>query len=155
MVIWIHCLPRKGVVSTTLSPCAIISGQTLQYPQHLRSEFVSCFQTYEYNQPTNSIKDRILGAICLVATGNDQVTCRFCSLCTGKVVTRTHCILLSMTPGLMQRFIKIKLELKANIGQHFLTDHFGADLSCWCQHYRSVWWINSIISIKWIIMRWW
>ena len=70
VVMWINYFLRKGGFISTLSPSAIIGGQTLQYPQHLRAEFGSYVQTHEENQPTNIIKERTVGSISLSTTGN-------------------------------------------------------------------------------------
>ena len=70
VVMWLNSFPRKGGVSTTLSPQAIIWGQTLSSDVHCRAEFGDYVQTHEDNNPTNSMADRTLGAICLGPTRN-------------------------------------------------------------------------------------
>ena len=83
---WLNMFPRKGGVSKTLSPHALLTGQTWSYTTHCKLEFGDYVQTHEEHD--NSMAARTIGAIALHPTGNTQGGYFFFSLTTGRVLNR-------------------------------------------------------------------
>ena len=83
---WLNMFPRKGGVSKTLSPRALLTGQTWSYTTHCKLEFGDSVQTHEEHD--NSISARTIGAIALRPTGNTHGGYFFFSLTTGGVLNR-------------------------------------------------------------------
>ena len=83
---WLNMFPRKGGVSKTLSPRALLTGQTWSYNTHCKLEFGDYVQTHEEHD--NSMAARTIGAIALCPTGNTQGGYFFFSLTTGRVLNR-------------------------------------------------------------------
>ena len=46
-VFWLNSFPAQDGVSDTLSPCTLVTGQTLDYNKHCRLEFATYAQTHE------------------------------------------------------------------------------------------------------------
>ena len=84
-VFWLNTLPTRDGVSSTHSPCYLMTGQELDYNNHVRLEFGEYVQTHE--EHTNNMDKRTMGAICLGPTGNQQGSHWFLSLATGARVS--------------------------------------------------------------------
>jgi hypothetical protein len=76
--------PTKGVVSDTLSPKTIMSGETLDYKKHLSLQLRQYFQVREEDNPRNSQIARTKGEISLGPSGNLQGGFKFMDLNSGK-----------------------------------------------------------------------
>ena len=83
---WLTMFPRKGGVSKTLSPHALLTGQSWSYTTHCKLEFSDYVQTHEEHD--NSMAGQTIGAIALRPTGNTQGGYFFFSLTTGRVLNR-------------------------------------------------------------------
>jgi hypothetical protein len=77
---------EKGV-SQYLSPLTILEGVVLDYNLHFQVIFGEHAHTYE--DTTNTMKSRTVGAIALGPNGNLQGGVRFYSLITGKILNRS------------------------------------------------------------------
>jgi hypothetical protein len=84
----LNMFPIKGGVSNTLSPRAIVSGTANPDYTKMKLEFGTYVQVFEDNNPTNTTKTRMTGAIAPNPTGNIQGDYYFMSLTTGE---RLHC----------------------------------------------------------------
>jgi hypothetical protein len=84
----LNSFPVKGGISDTLSPRAIMSGDTLHYKRHLSIKVGDYCQVHEQDEPRNSNVARTQGAICLGPTGNKQGGFFFMSLTTGQKINR-------------------------------------------------------------------
>ena len=84
-VFWLNALPARDGVSSTHSPRYLMTGQELNYNNHVRLEFGEYVQTHE--EHTNNMNKRTMGAICLGPTGNQQGSHWFLSLATGARVS--------------------------------------------------------------------
>ena len=80
--------PPKGGLSDTISPKTIMTGETLNFKQHLRLQIGQYCQVHEEDTPRNSQFPRTKGAICLGPSGNIQGGYKFMSLKSGKKITR-------------------------------------------------------------------
>jgi hypothetical protein len=78
---------RKGV-SQYLSPLTILEGVVLDYSLHFQVIFGEYAQSYE--DTTNTMKSRTVGAIALGPNGNLQGGIRLFSLVTGKILNRSR-----------------------------------------------------------------
>jgi hypothetical protein len=72
--------PTKGVVSDTLSPKTIMSGEMLDYNKHLSLQLGQYCQVHEEDNPRNSQIARTKGAIYLGPSGNLQGGFKFVAL---------------------------------------------------------------------------
>jgi hypothetical protein len=79
-------IPTKGVVSDTLSPNTIMSGETLDYKKHLSLQLGQYCQVHEEDNPRNSQIARTKGAISLGPSGNLQGGFKFMALNSGKKI---------------------------------------------------------------------
>ena len=79
---WLNMFPRKGGVSKTLSPRALLTGKTWSYTTHCKLEFGDYVQTHEEHD--NSMVARTIGAIALRPTGNAQRSYFFLALLLGE-----------------------------------------------------------------------
>ena len=84
-VFWLNALPARDGVSSTHSPRYLMTGQELNYNNHVRLEFGEYVQTHE--EHTNNMNETTMGAICLGPTGNQQGSHWFLSLATGARVS--------------------------------------------------------------------
>jgi hypothetical protein len=75
--------PTKGLVSETLSPKTIMSGEILHYKNHLSVQIGQYCQVHEEGDPCNSQLARTKRAISLGPSGNLQVGLKFLALNTG------------------------------------------------------------------------
>ena len=78
---WLNMFPRQGGASKTLSPRALLTGQSWSYTTHCKLEFGDYVQTHEEHD--NSMAARTIGAIALRPTGNTEGGYFFFSLTTG------------------------------------------------------------------------
>ena len=83
---WLNMFPRKGGVSKTLSPHALLTGQSWSYTTHCKLEFGDYVQTHEEHD--NSMAAGTIGAIALCPTGNTQGGYFVFSLTTRRVLNR-------------------------------------------------------------------
>jgi hypothetical protein len=80
--------PSKGVVSDTLSPKTIMSGETLDFKKHLSLQIGQYCQVHEEDTPRNSQVARTKGTISLGPSGNIQGGFKFMDLNSGKKIVR-------------------------------------------------------------------
>jgi hypothetical protein len=80
--------PTKGGVIETLSPKNVMSGETLDYKNHLRLQIGQYFQVHEEDHPRNSQLACTKGAISLGPSGHLQGGFRFMALNTRKKIVR-------------------------------------------------------------------
>ena len=78
----------KGGISETLSPKAIMLGETLDYKKHLHLPFGQYCQVHKEDHPRNSQLPRMRGAIYIGPSGNLQGGHKFMALNSGKKITR-------------------------------------------------------------------
>ena len=98
---WLNMFPRKGGVSKTLSPRALLTGKTWSYTTHCKLEFGDYVQTHEEHE--NSMVAWTIGAIALRPTGNAQGSYFFFSLTTGRVLNRGRWTSLPMPNEVIDR----------------------------------------------------
>jgi hypothetical protein len=84
----LNFFPTKGLISDTLSPKTIMSGETLDYKKHLSLQVGQYCQVHEEDTPQNSQSPRTKGVILLGPSGNLQGGCKFMPLNTAKKITR-------------------------------------------------------------------
>jgi hypothetical protein len=90
----LNFFPTKGVVSDTLSPKTIMSGETLEYKKHLSLQLGHYCQVHEEDNPRNSQIARTKGSIFLRPSGNLQGGFKFMALNSGnKIVGRSWDVL--------------------------------------------------------------
>jgi hypothetical protein len=89
-------LPTKGVVSDTLSPKTIISGEMLDYKKHLSLQLGQYFQVHEEDNPRNSHIARNKGVISLGPSGNLQGGFKFMALSSSKKIIRRSWYVITM-----------------------------------------------------------
>ena len=80
--------PTKAGISNTLSPRAILTGESLDYSKHLSLQLGQYCQVHEEDTPRNGQAARTKGAICMGTCGNQQGGYKFLSLRSGKKITR-------------------------------------------------------------------
>ena len=114
---WLNMFPRKGGVSKTLSPRALLTGQTWSYTMHSKLEFGDYVQTHEEHD--NSMAARTIGAIALRPTGNTQGGYFFFSLTTGRVLNRGRWTSLPMPNEVIDRVHRMARQEHGNIGLLF------------------------------------
>ena len=98
---WLNMFPRKGGISTTMSPRTLLTGLTMNYNRHCRLEFGEYVQTHEEHD--NSLNPRTIGALALRPTGNVQGGYFFFSLTTGKVINRMRWTTIPMPKEVIER----------------------------------------------------
>ena len=114
---WLNMFPRKGGVSKTLSPRALLTGQTWSYTTHCKLEFGDYIQTHEEHD--NSMAARTIGAIALRPTGNAQGGYFFFSLTTGRVLNRGRWTTLPMPNEVIDRVHRMARQEHGNNGLIF------------------------------------
>ena len=114
---WLNMFPRKGGVSKTLSPRALLTGQTWSYTTHCKLEFGDYVQTHEEHD--NSMAARTIGAIALRPTGNTQDGYFFSSLTTGRVLNRGRWTSLPMPNEVIDRVHRMAHQEHGNNGLLF------------------------------------
>ena len=114
---WLNMFPRKGGVSKTLSPCALLTGQSWSYTTHCKLEFGDYVQTHEEHD--NSMAARTIGAIALCPTGNTQGGYFFFSLTTGRVLNRGWWTSLPMPNEVIDRVHRMARQEHGNNGLLF------------------------------------
>ena len=120
-VFWLNAFPPRGGISTTLSPRAIVTGQTVHHDRHCKYEFGQYVQTHEPHD--NTMAPRTVGAIALRPTGNAQGSYYFFSLDSGRVINRLHATPLPMPNEVKDRVLLLARRQKANPGLIFLDRH--------------------------------
>ena len=114
---WLNMFPRKGGVSKTLSPRALLTGKTWSYTTHCKLEFGDYVQTHEEHD--NSMAARTIGAIALHPTGNTQGGYFFFSLTTGRVLNRGRWTSLPMPNEVIDRVRRMAFQEHGNNGLLF------------------------------------
>ena len=100
-IFWLNTLPARDGVSSMQSPRYLMTGQELDYNNHVRLEFGEYVQTHK--EHTNNMDKRTMGAICLGPTGNQQRSHWFLSLATGAQVSRRKWTQLPMPQEVIHR----------------------------------------------------
>jgi hypothetical protein len=88
VMFYINAFVWKKGVSQYLSPLSILEGVVLDYNLHFNVIFGEYAHTYD--DTTNTMKSRTVGAIALGPNGNLQGGVRFYSLVTGKILNRSR-----------------------------------------------------------------
>jgi hypothetical protein len=88
VMFYINAFVWKQGVSQYLSPLTILEGVVLDYNLHFNVIFGEYAHTYD--DTTNTMKSRTVGAIALGPNGNLQGGIRFYSLVTGKILNRSR-----------------------------------------------------------------
>jgi hypothetical protein len=88
VMFYINVFVWKQGVSQYLSPLTILDGVVLDYNLHFQVIFGEYAHTYD--DTTNTMKSRTVGAIALGPNGNLQGGVRFFSLLTGKILSRSR-----------------------------------------------------------------
>ena len=114
---WLNMFPRKGGISKTLSPRALLTGQSWSYTTHCKLEFGDYVQTHEEHD--NSMVARTIGAIALRPTGNTQGGYFFFSLTTGRVLNRARWTSLPMPNEVINRVHRMARQEHGNNGLLF------------------------------------
>ena len=114
---WLNMFPRKGGRSKTLSPRALLTGQSWSYTTHCKLEFGDYVQTHEEHD--NSMAARTIGAIALRPTGNAQGGYFFFSLTTGCVLNRGRWTSLPMPNEVIDRVHRMAHQEHGNNGLTF------------------------------------
>jgi hypothetical protein len=117
-IYWLNAFPHPNGVSANLSPCTIITGQTVDFNRHCKYEFGQYVQTHE--QHDNSMAPRTTGALAVRPTGNAQGNYYFFSLSTGRIINRAHATKLPMPDDVIERVHALAHRQKANPGLVFL-----------------------------------
>ena len=99
----LNFFPTKGGISDTLSPKTIMSGETLDYKNHLRLPIGQYCQVHEEDIPRNSMRPWTKGAILLGPSGNLQGSFKFMALSTGKKIVRRTWDMISMPDTVIAR----------------------------------------------------
>lgn len=102
-VMWMNTQPSKNGVSTTFSPCEIMTNTGLDYSKHCKVPFGSYCQVFQENQPSNSDVERTVDAICLGWTGNAQGGYKILSLATRKKIVRNQFVALPMPKAIIEQ----------------------------------------------------
>ena len=113
----LNMFPRKGGVSKTLSPRALLTGKTWSYTTHCKLEFGDYVQTHEEHD--NSMAAWTIGAIALRPTGNSQGGYFFFSLTTGRVLNRGRWTSLPMPNEVIDRVHRMACQEHGNNGLLF------------------------------------
>ena len=96
----LNFFPTKDIISTTVSPNTIMTGETLDYKHHLSLQIGTYCQVHEEDLPRNSQVPRTKAAICLGPSNNIQGSYKFMSLHSGvrspdAVGPNCQCLILS------------------------------------------------------------
>ncbi|MGL5934526.1 MAG: hypothetical protein ACRCZI_02770, partial [Cetobacterium sp.] len=114
--------PTKAGISESLSPRAIMTGNTLDYKRDLCLQFGEYCQVHEEDEPRNGENPRTRGAICLGPSGNRQGGFKFLSLQSGKKITRKSWDALPMPDTVITR---VELLAKGQPEQLTFKDRKG------------------------------
>ena len=76
------CSLKKGGVSKTLRPCALLTGQSWSYTTDCKLEFGDYIQTHEEHD--NSMAARIMGEMPYALPETDRVAISFIALLPGE-----------------------------------------------------------------------
>ena len=114
---WLNMFPRKGGISKTLSPRALLTGQSWSYTTHCKLEFGDYVQTHEEHD--NSMAAWIIGAIAVRPTGSAQGGYFFFSLTSGRVLNRWRWTSLPMPNEVIDRVHRMAHQEHGNNGLNF------------------------------------
>jgi hypothetical protein len=120
-VYWLNAFPHLNGVSNNLSPCTIISGQTVDFNRHCKYELRQYVQTHKQHDNSTMVPGTI-GALAMHPAGNAQGNYYFISLSTGQIVNHAHATKLPMPNDVIKRVHALVHRQKANPGLVFL-DH--------------------------------
>jgi hypothetical protein len=65
ITLWLNAFTPKNGVSDTFSHMMTTTGTRISFKQPCKVPFGSYVETHEENKPTNTLKERTRGAICL------------------------------------------------------------------------------------------
>ena len=114
---WLNMFPRKGGISKTLSPYALLTKKTWSYTTHCKLEFGDYVQTHEEHD--NSMAAWTIGAIALRPTGNTQGGYFFFSLTTRRVLNQGWWTSLPMPNEVIDRVHRMARQEHGNNGLFF------------------------------------
>lgn len=86
-VFWVNSFPKRSGVSDTMSPREIVKGVKIDFARDCALPFGAYVQLHEKHTPSNALKPRTTGAICVGPAGNAQGDMYFYSLSTRVVRT--------------------------------------------------------------------
>jgi len=121
-VFWLNCFPHNDGLHNILSPLTIIMGSKIDFNKHCRLQFGTYVQMHELHN--NSLLPRMVGAIALCPTGNEQGSYYFLSLHTGKRVVRNNWTVLPMPAEVIATVHQLAVTCKKYKGIT-LTDKDG------------------------------
>ena len=99
-----------------------MTDNTLYYYKQYRVEFGTYAETHEDEPPTNTMSERLQGAIYLGTTSNLKGSCKFISIRTGKIITRNKCTPLSMTQFVINQVEDMYINENHNKNVSSLTE---------------------------------
>lgn len=105
----INLFPKAGGLSSNSSPKELFTGRKLDYSIECKLAFGDYVQVHEENSPSNTMKERTIGAIALGSSGNLQGSYDFLSLSTWKVIKRRSFTQLPV-PSIVIEVINAKAE---------------------------------------------
>jgi hypothetical protein len=113
VVSWLNMFPRRGGISDTLSPRAIIHGTNPNYDTMCRVPFGAYCQVHDEPSPSNTTTPRTTPALALNARGNLQGGYNFISLETWQLLTWRQWTELPMPPEvIVDVHTRVRHELK-------------------------------------------
>ena len=105
---WLNAIPVNSGVSSTYRPRTIMTGTTLYWTKHLKSEFGAYCEVHEEHKPTNTIDNECnRSAICLGSIENFQGSYTFLCLNTGNWITCKKFIMVPMPVSVVERVEKL------------------------------------------------
>ena len=119
VVTWLNAFPPKNGISRTYSPRTILTGKTLDFEKHCKLPFGSYAQTFEDNDPSNTMDARMAASICLGPTTNFQGSYKFLHIGTGRTVTRRQWTELAMPNWAIDRVNALAQKEKSEGGLVF------------------------------------
>ena len=84
-VFWIHVLPESDGMSSTIRPCAIVTGNTINFHKSCQLEFGEYVQTHESGDD-NIINEHTSSGIDHRSTGNFQGIWKFLIFASGQKI---------------------------------------------------------------------
>jgi hypothetical protein len=124
VTLWINAFPPKSGVSYTFIPRTSMTGTSLIFKQHCKVPFGAYVETHEENKPTNTLKERTRGAICLGPLTNSQGSYTFLCLRTCRNITRKQFKELLIPESVIKRVEAIALQNKRS-GNMIFCDRNG------------------------------
>ena len=107
--LWINVLPQKLVVSTSVSPCIILTEVNFDYNKHCRLQFFQYAQLYQEKTPTNSQASKTSRAIFFRPSIKYLRGYKFFGLRTGRKITHRSYTALPMPSAVFDQVNHIGL----------------------------------------------